>query len=300
MSKHKTIRRYTLIIEKIKQSNHPSFEDIKNHLYNHGFDIGDRTIQRDFNQIRYEFGIEITYNKNQNGYYIDFENSVNSDSFFRFLEIVNTSTLLAESINDGKNALNYISFDSNAKFKGLHNLKELLFAAKNHRKITFNHFSFYHNKIRKYSIKPYLLKEYENRWYVVGLIGNTDHLRTFGIDRIENLEIKTETFTPKTHINPQELFAQTIGLVYSENTLQEIILSFTPLQGKYIQSLPIHTSQRVIIDDENEYRISITVIPNYELNQLILKHGNTVKVIKPSWLANEIKENLHQSLEKYL
>jgi len=295
MSKHKIIRRYTLIIEKIKNNKFPSFHDIKNHLYNHDFDIGERTIQRYFKQIRYEFGIEITYDKNQNGYYIDYEKSVNSDSFFRFLEIVNTSTLLTESINDGKNALNYISFDSCTSFKGLHNLKELLFAAKNHRKISFNHFSFYHDKVRKYTIKPYLLKEYQNRWYVVGLLGDTDSFRTFGIDRIENLDIKTETFTPKTHLSPQSLFAQTIGLVYSENTLQEIVLSFTPLQGKYIQSLPLHTSQTVIIDDENEYRIAITVVPNYELNQLILKHGNTVKVIKPQWLADEIKENLRQT-----
>jgi len=63
--------------------------------------------------------------------------------------------------------------------------------------------------------------------------------------------------------------------------------------------LPLHTSQKVLIDNDTELRISITVIPNYELNQLILKHGDTVKVIEPEWLVDEIKENLKITLEKY-
>ena len=57
MSKHGTIRRYTLIIEKLRSNQYPSFEEIKRHLFSIGFEISDRTIQRDIEQIRYEFGI---------------------------------------------------------------------------------------------------------------------------------------------------------------------------------------------------------------------------------------------------
>jgi len=67
MSKHGTIRRYTLIIEKIKRGQHPSFGDIKDYLYEHGFEVGDRTIQRDIEQIRYEFALEISYDRQKNG-----------------------------------------------------------------------------------------------------------------------------------------------------------------------------------------------------------------------------------------
>ena len=61
----------------------------------------------------------------------------------------------------------------------------------------------------------------------------------------------------------------------------------------------MHTSQRVITDDENEYRIALEVIPNYELIQQILKYGDTVKVVEPEWLVDEIKAILTRSLDQY-
>ncbi|MEA1875019.1 MAG: WYL domain-containing protein [Bacteroidota bacterium] len=299
MSKHGTIRRYTLEIEKIRRGQFPSFQEIKNYLFEHGFEIGDRTIQRDIEQIRFEFGVEIKYNRDKNGYFIDYENSINIESFFRFLEIVNTAELFTESLNESKDALKHITFDSGGGLKGIENLNPLLKAIKDNRKISFTHFNFHTKKSRKYRLKPYLLKEYQNRWYVVGLIGNLKEFRTFGIDRIENLEVKTETFKVDNKLNPIEMFEKIIGLVYSVSIAQTIVLSFTPTQGEYIKTLPLHTSQEILIDNETEFRISLYIIPNYELNQKILMYGDTVKVIEPKWLADEIKENLKRALKKY-
>lgn len=299
MSKHGTIRRYTLEIEKVRRGQFPSFQEIKDYLFEHGFEIGDRTIQRDIEQIRFEFGIEIKYHRDKNGYYIDYENSLNIESFFRFLEIVNTAELLTESLLESKDSLKHISFDTGGGLKGIENLKPLLKAIKDNRKISFTHFNFHTEKSRKYTLKPYLLKEYQNRWYIVGIIGGFNEFRTFGIERIENLEIKTETFKPDKKLNPIEMFNKTIGLVYSENTLQTIVLSFTPTQGKYVKTLPLHSSQRILLDDEHECRISLEVVPNYELTQQILKHGETVKVIEPQWLVDEIKEILKRIIKKY-
>jgi len=299
MSKHGTIRRYTLEIEKIKHSEYPSFEIIKDYLFEHGFEVGDRTIQRDIEQIRNEFGIDIKYDRYENGYYIDFKNSINIESFFRFLEIVNTAELLTESLNESKDVLKYISFDAEGSFEGNKNLKPLLVAIKDHRKISFEHFNFYTNKVKKYTIKPYLLKEYQNRWYLIGISDNAKELRTFGLDRIHKLKIKAETFKPDKKVNPKKKFEDTIGLVYSYETVQKVILSFTPIQGNYIKTLPMHVSQEIIIDNDKECRISLYVIPNYELNQQILKHGDTVKVIEPKWLADEIKTIMQAALNQY-
>lgn len=299
MSKHGTIRRYTLEIEKIRFNHFPSFKELKDYLYEHGFEIGDRTIQRDIEQIRFEFGIEIKYDRDKNGYYIDYENSLNTESFFRFLEIVNTAELLTESLVESKDSLKYISFDTGGGLKGIEYLKPLLKAIKEKRKISFTHFNFHTNKTRNYAMKPYLLKEYQNRWYVIGIIGGYKDFRTFGIDRIEQLEVKAETFIPDNELDPNKIFSQTIGLVYSESSVQEVILSFTPSQGKYIKTLPFHISQRIIIEDETEFRISLEVVPNYELIQQILKHGDTVRVLEPEWLATEIEQNLKRTIQKY-
>ena len=299
MSQHGTIRRYTLIIEKIGRNLFPSFMEIKGYLFDNGFEVSDRTIQRDIEQIRFEFGIEIMYDRYRNGYCIDEENSINIESFLRFLEIVNTAELLTESLKESRDTLNFISFESAGDLKGIENLKPLLFAIKSHRKITFTHENFLTAIKRKYSIKPFLLKEYQNRWYLVGVISGTKEFRTFGIDRMSDLAIKEETFKVSKGSDPQKLFENTIGLTYSAGEVEDVELSFTPLQGKYIKSLPLHRSQHIIIDNDQELRIMLRVIPNYEFIQKILMHGDTVKVLHPKWLVDEVKKSLHETLEKY-
>ena len=299
MATHGTIRRFTLEIEKIRRGQYPSFKEIKEYLLYHGFEIVGRTIQRDIEQIRFEFGIEIKYDRAKNGYFIDYENSLNFEPFFRFLEIAGTAELLTDSLKENKEILQYVSFYGGGGLKGIEHLPSLLRAVKEHCKISFVHYNFHTGKKRKYTIKPYLLKEYENRWYVIGQWSKAKKLRTFGIDRIDNLTVLPETFNPDPDINPTEIFDSTIGVVYSPDKPQRIVLSFTPTQGKYIKTLPLHKSQEILVDDDTELRISLFVVPNYELKQIILKHGPTVKVLEPKRLANEIKEDLKQALKKY-
>ena len=299
MSAHGTIRRYILIIEKLTTRQYPSFSEIKDYLHEHGFEISPRTLQRDIEQIRFEFGIEIKYNRTKNGYYIDKEESINLDSFLRFLEIVGTANLLSESLKDGKKTLNYISFESQGDLKGIDNLERLLFAIKNHRKISFEHENFESGKKRKYSMKPYLLKEYQNRWYIVGIASGFNECRTFGIDRIQELQVSSETFMPDKKLNAAKLFENIVGLTYSFDKLEEVILSFTPFQAKYVKSLPLHRSQEIIGENEKEVLVKLLIIPNYEFKQKIFMLGDQVKVVKPLWLMKDVINNFKTVLRNY-
>lgn len=299
MSRQGTIHRYTLIIEKINRNQFPSFKEIQAYLSDCGFDVSKRTIERDIEVIRNEFGLEITFNRSKSGYYINQENSINIESFLRFLEIVNTAELLTECLQESKETLNYISFDKGGGLKGIELLRPLLQATKAHRKISFKHFNFHTEKSRKYTMSPYLLKEYQNRWYVVGVVSGINEMRTFGVDRIKELIIKDEFFKPDNKLNPQERFNDAIGVVYSTSEKQRVILSFVPSQGHYVKSLPLHSSQVVLIDSDEEYKIEIEVVPNYELIQLILMNNHKVKVLEPEWLVQEIKELLRETLKKY-
>lgn len=298
MSSQGTIRRFTLIIEKIKFRQCPSFNELRDYLHEHGFEISNRTLQRDIEQIRIEFGTEIKYDRSKNGYYIDEDLSINPDSFFRFLELVATADILTQSLREGKNTLRFINFESEGNLKGIEHLKSILFAIKNRRKISFAHYNYWTRKQKQYVVNPYLLKEYQNRWYVVGKIDSGQY-RTFGIDRIENLEIKTEVFKLIKTEDPSQLFENIVGLTYSDEKIEEVILAFNPTTGNYIKSLPFHKSQQIIKDDKTALVISLQVIPNFELQQKILMLGDGVKVIKPKRLANEIKASLRLTLKQY-
>jgi predicted DNA-binding transcriptional regulator YafY len=299
MSKHSTIRRYSLIIEKIGRKSYPSFEDIRNYMHSHGFELSERTIQRDLEQIRNDFGVDILYDRQRNGYYIDDYAGFNMNNFLRFLEIANTAELIIECVKESKHAIDYFDFESKGNLKGIEFIKPLLHAIRNSRKIIITHERFSTGIQTEYEIMPYMLKEYLYRWYLVGIVCKKDEFRTFGIDRIVDLVVLKSTFRPAKRKDPKELFTNTIGLTYSLNELMEVILSFTPLQGKYIKSLPLHDSQEVIIDNDKELRVSLYVIPNIELKQRILMMGEGVTVIEPAWLVEEVKDSLRGALKKY-
>jgi predicted DNA-binding transcriptional regulator YafY len=300
MSKHGTIRRYALIIEKAGRKMYPSFKEIRDYLFDHGFELSARTIQRDLEQIRYDFGIEIAYDRHHDGYYIDREHSFNLDNFLRFLEIVTTAELLTESLKESRESLNYISFESRGDLRGSENLKPLLFAVRNHRKISFEYEKFQTSSRQRRYVKPYLLKEYMNRWYLVGTTGTTDQLRIYGIDRITSLIVREDTFERQPGLQPAALFDNIIGVTCTDDKPLEVILSFTPLQGKYIKSLPLHHSQEILADSKSELRIRLHIIPNFEFRQRILMLGPAVRVIEPQWLATEVQQSLQAALDRYV
>jgi predicted DNA-binding transcriptional regulator YafY len=300
MSRHGTIKRYSLILEKIHRRLFPSFTEIQEYLFNHGFEVSKRTVQRDIEQIRNEFGVEIVFDHFRGGYGIDLGKSVDIPSFIRFLEIVNTAQLLMDSLRECKDGLDYLMFESDGEFRGSEHLKPLLGAIRDRRKVAISYHKFKSQESAvDYIVDPYLLKEYQNRWYLVGISARADDFRIFGLDRIQSLRVGDELFKRRRGVDPRELFGHTVGLTYNENPPEYVELSLTPLQGKYIKSLPLHHSQEVLVDTDEELRISLFVNPNFEFKQKILMQGDAVKVLEPTWLAMEIRATLKKAAKQY-
>ena len=298
MAKNEPLRRYFIEIEKIKTSFYPSIEDIADSLQRWDINKSERTIERDIEQIRKNFGVEIIYEPQERGYYIDETQSPNLKKFLRFLELANTAHLFLSGITQTKDFIKDIDFDEKGGLMGTEHLYALLKAIKHNNKIRFQHFNYLTNEKKEMLVAPYFLKEYLGRWYVVGL-RDDEKIRTFGIDRISDLEITEHKFTKKKEKEARENFESIIGLVYSYGKRQKVVLSFTPVQGRYIKSFPWHHSQRVLIDNEEECRISLNVIPNYELYQQILMQADQVKVLEPQQLVDEIKNKLSNALSRY-
>lgn len=147
-------------------------------------------------------------------------------------------------------------------------------------------------------VDPHLLKEYENRWYMMAYDAEDKLIKTYALDRIEILTLTNQHFESQT-IDFQEHFKYSMGITINDTPPQEIILSFDPVQGRYIKSLPLHHTQKILNDTEQEMRLSIFVKPTYEFYAKILSFGDKVKVISPPEIAAELKQMLIKSLEKY-
>jgi len=301
MATHIISRRIQYIIQYVNDFKHPSKKKILDFLNEKDFSVSSRTLERDIERIRADFGMEIIYNKESNGYYINEEKSFKVDSFFRFLEIVTLADILTKSLKNGNKTLQYVSFDDSTHFKGIENLKDILIAINQKRELHFTHENFSMHRFKEYVITPLLLKEYGNRWYIIGVPIGMEEIRTFGIDRISELTLGKLSNVKQKHFETQiKGFKNIIGLNYQNKKPVKIRLLVEGLHIKYMQSLPLHHSQ--IIHSKNEKGQSFVdffLIPNYEFITQILKITNETEVIYPEKLKLEIKRILKKSLDKY-
>lgn len=184
-------------------------------------------------------------------------------------------------------------------FKGTEYLSKLVEMIKKSQIITFDYHSFERDQPKQHTLHPYLLKEYRNRWYLVGYQPKYAAIRTFGIDRIDNLKAGKEKYTMIDQFDPANYFKHSFGISTTDEKPEDVVLSFSPMEGKYIKNQTIHPSQKIITDNEKELRISIHVMISYELQMQLLSYGEHVKVIKPASLAKTIKDLLKKAADKY-
>jgi len=299
MSYQGTLHRWLLLLQKTGGNQLPTFEEIKSFLHGSGFEISTRTLQRDIEQIRTEFGIEILYNRTEGGYYIDYELSPDFESTMRFFEIISTAGILSDSLRDSKQALKHIIFDSQGRLRGTEHLKTILQAIRSKKMVQFTHENFGTGKTTTFKVAPYLLKEYQNRWYLVGIPEGMQEFRTFGIDRMDELKMLSENFRYDKKRNPLDDFEHIVGLTYSDRKIETVVISVDPFQGKYLKALPLHASQKILIDDSKELRISLRIKPNFEFRQQLLMMGDRAKVLEPAWLVKDIRKTIEAMAKKY-
>jgi predicted DNA-binding transcriptional regulator YafY len=301
MSKYSIPLSFQSLIQFVYDSHYPSKDEIIAHLEKKDQVISKRTLERYFERIRADLGVEITYDYQLKGYFINEDESVKVASFFKFLEIVQVADIFSNSLKESNTILEYVSFDDSKNFKGIENLKDLLLAIKEQREITFQHESFWRDAITTYRITPLILKEYLNRWYVVGVTDQSDEIRTFGIDRISDITIKEASSIHRAaYTEKLEKFQHTVGLTYGTGEPEKVSLLVDALHVKYMRSLPLHASQVILPKNkDNKHQVDFYLYPNYEFTTQILKIGAEVEVLSPPSLRDEVIRILEASLGNY-
>lgn len=298
MSKREAIARYNLIINKLRK--HPAnFKEITDYLelesdiQGYNFVVSIRTFQRDLVDISSIYNIEISYDFSRKVYYID--SDLQDEVSERILEAFDTFNAL----NIADRLSNHIHFEKR-KPQGTENLHGLLHAIKNKVQIKFTYRKFWDEEETQRHVEPYALKEFKNRWYVVANDIKDGQIKTFALDRLSELEITKKRFKASSGFDVNEHFKYCFGIISpNENKPQEIVLSFEPFQGKYIKSLPLHHTQHILIDNEKEFRIKLTLFITYDFVMELLSFGDKVKVIKPTRLSKELAKTYKKALALY-
>lgn len=287
MSKRGAIHRYYLIVEKVSRGGMPSFAAIKRHLEAEGFELDDRTLRRDLQDLREEYGLELRYDRARNGYALE-SGAVGGAEIVPFLKAAMEAELLVSSFADLRMIRGFVEFSGSGGFRGLEWLGPIFTAPKGWREIEFDHASFGTDRALSYVARPLRLKEYDRRWYLVAALPGKSGARVFGLDRIERLEVTDRVFSESAR--PRRVDAPRIGVSGFGQEAIDVTLEFEPFQGNYLKSLPLHESQEILANDGERFVVKLRVVDNYELRRLILGYGADVVILEPCGLAEEIAE----------
>lgn len=196
-----------------------------------------------------------------------------------------------------ENQRNILSFDSNVDLRGIDRFKELFNFIINEQpiKITYEPFG---KPAFDAEIHPYYLKQYNNRWFILGYNPEYKDISVFALDRIKKVDSLNIDFIQDTIIeDPFDYFFDVIGTtIPNHGEVERVVLKFSPKRYQYVLAKPIHHTQKT---DDNTLTATIEVIPNKELEAIILGFGKDVEVLEPEHLRNEIIEIMKESCKKY-
>ncbi|MCG8582091.1 MAG: WYL domain-containing protein, partial [Bacteroidales bacterium] len=148
---------------------------------------------------------------------------------------------------------------------------------------------------------PYLLKEYNNRWFLIGKQKKGDMIMNLALDRIHSFEVMEQMpFKDDPSFDPHSYYEDVIGVTINSGLLPRTIKLFVNNDNKpYILTKPLHWSQHIVEERLDGIVIAIKVVPNFELERLILGYGDSIEVLSPPSLRRQISKVIQNASENY-
>ena len=207
-------------------------------------------------------------------------------------------TNFEDKLGRKKNEVPVIGYQKNPFLKGIENLSVIYNYIVNRQvlKITYEHFV---KGKMVHVVHPYYLKEYNNRWFLFGITEQKrDFLISLPLDRMVDIEPMHIEYIPNKNFNFEEYFEDVVGVsVPMSGTPDKVVLKFEKSRFPYVETKPLHPSQRII--DKDECIVPIQVHQNSELDSLIFSFGDQVEVLAPDSLRNKFKARIDKLSEKY-
>ncbi|HLP52922.1 MAG TPA: WYL domain-containing protein [Chitinophagales bacterium] len=194
-----------------------------------------------------------------------------------------------------------IDFEKNENLKGLEYLDTLYKAIQAKQTLQILYQSYKSRSGNWVVFHPWLLKEFRNRWFVIGVKGKKSPIVNFALDRIQEIKFeKSITYYRNPDFNAATYYKDVVGVTVNEGTPPHYIRLFVNRDNApYIISKPIHHSQRVEEQRPDGVVLSLFVIPNFELEKEILGFGEAVRVVWPRNIRKRITRRLKQAVENY-
>ena len=243
------------------------------------------------------FGIEIACNRSTNRYYIDAgESAVDKRQSVDWL--VNTFTvnnLLTLSKERLSGRVSVEDIPSGQKW-----LVSVMQAMLDNAGMELHYRKYMSEDEEIRHIRPYAVKEFAKRWYIVAYSEEASALRVYAMDRILSLTPTGEKFRMPKGFQVDDLFESSYGIYLPEGEEPVLVkLRTTPREAAYLQDLPLHPSQVFLGEEDGFCLFVLRVILNPNFLMELLKHGGKLEILEPESLREQVKQELRNALKLY-
>ncbi|MCH5229129.1 MAG: WYL domain-containing protein [Muribaculaceae bacterium] len=295
-------RRYIWLIETIQRAGKISLKDINlkwnkdAYLFDEpASDIPKRTFHRHKMDIFNLFGIEIKCDRCDNTYFIDYENS---DVKTTFTKKILYSLNLDLSLRNNIEKLAHIIFENTPG--GMEFLSSFIHALIYQNILDIQYCDYNSTDIKNYKFHTYGLKQSTQRWYAIGFTEGKSETIILALDRILDIQKNNDCFKRNKKVNIRKLFDEIVGInLDDEFDCEEVIIRIYGRQRAYLESLPLHKSQKIIFCGKDYSDYSLKLRPEYEFHRAILGMGEDAEVISPVWVRNNMKRITTEMLARY-
>ncbi|MBP3409043.1 MAG: WYL domain-containing protein [Bacteroidaceae bacterium] len=296
----RTFNRYIWLLNTLLQEKQMTFEEISRRWQLSNIGDGSSIPLRTFHQHRTAveelFGIEIKCNtSNGYKYYIANPEVLKNDKTRKWLL---NSFNLSNMITAGHNMKDRILFEDIPH--GTEYLQTVIDAMQQSKELAIDYQPFYAHRA-SYTIQPYAMKAYHQRWYVLGYIKELNAIRNIALDRLLEMTITEESFSFPENFNAEKYYENTVGIFVNDDLSPvKVKLKVYGYQIEYLRSLPLHKSQRETLSKYGEFCVfeyKLCLTP--ELSSQILAMGENLEVLEPTELRDDIKRRLNDCLNRY-
>jgi predicted DNA-binding transcriptional regulator YafY len=307
-----------------KQKRYWAIQELIDKLCEHDLIVDKRTLERDFESMRHDerlgYKAPIGYDKKEKAFYytnpnftIDSVPLTNEDlqvltvatniiQQYKGIKLVEQFEGMVDKLSKMVNHATkpdrqkVFAFEESPYYKGHDYFDVVLHAINNKQPLVVTYRKFAGEKDDAHVLHPYFMKEYRGRWYVLGHSEARHYTVTLALDRIIKIKEAHVTFRENKVMKPKEYFQHVLGITLGKGPVEEIELWFSPALAPYLKTQHLHHTQKTVRDDHAGLVITLKLIPNPELLQLLLGYCGDVKVLKPL----SFKEKYEQAIRKGL
>ena len=295
------LQKYTWLIETIRRAGRISHRDLsdrweRNINLSEGLPLPRATFNRWRDAIFAQFNIIIDcQRKGGYLYYIDNPEDIDEDRLKKWmLDSMAVGNIIGENIGM-KNRILVDEIPS-----GRDHLTTVIEAMKANRTVRITYRPFTKGRAFTFPVKPYCVKLFENRWYIVAHNDRFDDIRVYGLDRVESVEVLNETFALPPEFDAEAIFATAYGIVIDKREKPvRVVIRATDEHTPYLKTLPLHRSQKLVGEGDDYADFELFVAPTYDFVMKLLQAGPMVEVLEPAELRRTMKGWIADMAELY-